>query len=69
MAILCRKRTWIQTRMLLDLKAGQDPYSVLVRDVDWFREGNRLMFKQESIQNLKEKLLKHIGNKYEEACH
>lgn len=68
MSLLDRKRTWIQTRMVIDLEEGQDPNSVLIRDVDWIREGNRLMFKQQSILRLKKTLLMDIGNKYEQIC-
>lgn len=65
MQLLCRQRTWIQIRMVKDLDPGHDPKMLLVRDVDWIREGNRVMFKRDSITRLKKEVLTAIGNKYD----
>lgn len=65
MQLLNRQRTWIQVRMVKDLNIGQDADSHLVRDVDWIREGNRVMFKRDSIRRLKDEVLTAIGNKYD----
>ena len=65
MQLLNRQRTWIQVRMVKDLDLAQDANSHLVRDVDWIREGNRVMFKRESICRLKTEVLTAIGNKYD----
>jgi hypothetical protein len=51
--------------MVKDLDPGQDANSHLVRDVDWIREGNRVMFKRDSILRLKTEVLTAIGNKYD----
>lgn len=65
MSLINRQRTWIQVRMVKDLDPGQDANSHLVRDVDWIREGNRVMFKRDSILRLKNEVLTAIGNKYD----
>lgn len=65
MNLINRQRTWIQVRMVKDLDPGQDANSHLVRDVDWIREGNRVMFKRDSILRLKNEVLTAIGNKYD----
>lgn len=65
MKILSRQRTWIQTRMVKDLENGQDSIGLLVRDVDWIREGNRIMFKKDSLLRIKKDFLTAIGNKYD----
>jgi len=65
MQLLNRQRTWIQIRMVKDLEAGQDANMLLIRDVDWIREGNRVMFKRDSITRLKKEVLTAIGNKYD----
>lgn len=65
MQLLNRQRTWIQTRMVKDLLPGQDANWHLVRDVDWIREGNRVMFQRSSITRLKQIVLTAIGNKYD----
>lgn len=65
MKILSRQRTWIQTRMVKDIEDGQDSMGLLVRDVDWIREGNRIMLKKESLIRLKKNFLTAIGNKYD----
>lgn len=65
MKILGRQRTWIQTRMVKDIEDGQDSMGLLIRDVDWIREGNRIMFKKDSLQRLKKDFLTAIGNKYD----
>lgn len=65
MQLLNRQRTWIQVRMIKDLSPGQDANAYLIRDVDWIREGNRVMFKRESIIRLKQIVLTAIGNKYD----
>jgi hypothetical protein len=65
MSLINRQRTWIQVRMVKDLHPGQDADSHLVRDVDWIREGNRVMFKRDSILRLKNEVLTAIGNKYD----
>ncbi len=65
MQLLNRQRTWVQVRMVKDLNIGQDADSHLVRDVDWIREGNRVMFKRDSIRRLKDEVLTAIGNKYD----
>ena len=65
MNLINRQRTWIQVRMVKDLDPGQNANSHLVRDVDWIREGNRVMFKRDSILRLKTEVLTAIGNKYD----
>lgn len=65
MRLLNRQRTWIQVRMVKDLEDGQDANMLLIRDVDWIREGNRVMFKKDSISRLKNVVLTAIGNKYD----
>lgn len=65
MQLLNRQRTWIQVRMVKDLEPGTDPNALLVRDVDWIREGNRVMFKRDSITRIKTQVLTAIGNKYD----
>ncbi len=65
MQLINRQRTWIQTRMVKDLQKGQDANTCLVRDVDWTREGNRVMFKRDSLLRLKSTVLTAIGNKYD----
>lgn len=65
MSLINRQRTWIQVRMVKDLDPGHDANSHLVRDVDWIREGNRVMFKRDSILRLKNEVLTAIGNKYD----
>lgn len=65
MQLLNRQRTWIQIRMVKDLQTGQDANALLIRDVDWIREGNRVMFKRDSITRLKKEVLTAIGNKYD----
>lgn len=65
MQLLNRQRTWIQIRMVKDLEPGHDPNMLLIRDVDWIREGNRVMFKKDSITRLKREVLTAIGNKYD----
>lgn len=65
--LLQRQRTWIQTKMIKDLEPGMDANWYLVRDVDWIREGNRVMFKRESITRLKQVVLTAIGNKYDKV--
>lgn len=65
MQLLNRQRTWVQIRMVKDLAPGHDPNMLLVRDVDWIREGNRVMFKRDSILRLKKEVLTAIGNKYD----
>jgi hypothetical protein len=65
MQLLNRQRTWIQVRMVKDLEDGQDANMLLIRDVDWIREGNRVMFKRDSISRLKNVVLTAIGNKYD----
>lgn len=65
MQLLNRQRTWIQIRMVKDLGAGDDATALLIRDVDWIREGNRVMFKRDSIIRIKTQVLTAIGNKYD----
>ena len=63
--LLNRQRTWIQVRMVKDLEPGDDATALLIRDVDWIREGNRVMFKRDSIIRIKTQVLTAIGNKYD----
>lgn len=65
MRILNRQRTWIQVRMHKTVDPGIDVNASLIRDADWLREGNRIMFKRESILRLKHQVLTAIGNKYD----
>lgn len=65
MQFLKRQRTWIQVRMVKDLDPGLDPNIYLVRDIDWIREGNRVMFKRDALVRLKTHVLTAIGNKYD----
>lgn len=65
MKILGRQRTWIQTRMVKEVSPGMNTAEILVRDADWIREGNRLMFKRDSLVRLKRDVLQAIGNKYD----
>lgn len=65
LGLLGRQRTWVQIRMVKDLEDGQDANGHLVRDVDWIREGNRVMFRRDSIMRLKQIVLTAIGNKYD----
>lgn len=65
MQLLNRQRTWIQVRMVKDLEPGDDATALLIRDVDWIREGNRVMFKRDSIIRIKTQVLTAIGNKYD----
>lgn len=63
--LLGRQRTWIQIRMVKDLEPGADANAFLVRDVDWIREGNRVMFKRDAILRLKTNVLTAMGNRYD----
>lgn len=67
MQILDRQRTWIQTRLVKEYTPGIDTSGILIRGADWRREGNRLMFRRESINRLKNEVLTAIGNKYDQV--
>lgn len=68
MKLLDRQRTWIQVRMVKELTDGVDVNGTLVRGADWIREGNRVMFKRDSILRLKKNFLTAIGDKYDNIC-
>lgn len=65
MWFLKRQRTWIQNRMVKEVDNQTNVFEKLVRDVDWVREGNRIMFKMESLKRIKYKVLTSIGNRYD----
>ena len=65
MHLLNRQRTWIQNRMVKEVNPQTNVVESLVRDVDWIREGNRVMFKKESLIRIKRDVLTALGNKYD----
>jgi hypothetical protein len=68
MAFINRKRTWIQNRLVKNTDTYQDVESILVRDVDWIREGNRIMLKRDSLLRLKTSVMQMMGNQYDNVC-
>jgi hypothetical protein len=68
MAFINRKRTWIQNRLVKNIDTYQDVDSILVRDVDWIREGNRIMLKRNSLLRLKTSVMQMMGNQYDNVC-
>jgi tRNA A37 N6-isopentenylltransferase MiaA len=65
MHLLKRQRTWLQNRMVKELEPDTNVNDSLVRNVDWIREGNRIMIKKESLLRLKNQVLTAIGDKYD----
>jgi hypothetical protein len=65
MILISRKRTWIQNRLVKNIENHYDVDSVLVRDVDWIREGNRIMLKRDSLLRLKSGVMQSMGNQYD----
>lgn len=65
MNLLQRSRTWLQVRMQKRLLPGMNVNENLIRDADWIREGNRIMFKKQSIVRLKNEALIASGNHYD----
>jgi len=65
MQLLNRQRTWLQNRMVKEIEPDTNVNDTLVRNVDWIREGNRVMIKKESLLRLKTKVLTAIGDKYD----
>jgi hypothetical protein len=65
MEFISRKRTWIQNRMVKNLEPDMDSTQVLVRGGDWIREGNRILFKKDSLIRIKTNVLQTIGNQYD----
>lgn len=68
MVFINRKRTWIQNRLVKTIDNYHDVDSILVRDVDWIREGNRIMLKRESLLRLKTSVMQTMGNQYDNVC-
>jgi len=64
MKILNRSRSWIKTRMKTQKDLSEmGPCNTnwfLVQDLDWFKEGGRLVFKRTSIERLKAEM-KRMG--------
>lgn len=65
MHLLKRQRTWIQNRMVKEVDNQTNINEKLVRDVDWVREGNRIMFRMSSLKRIKRDVLTAIGNRYD----
>ena len=65
MEFISRKRTWIQNRMVKNIEPDMDSTQVLVRGGDWIREGNRILFKKDSLLRIKTNVLQTIGNQYD----
>lgn len=68
MILINRKRTWIQNRLVKSFDSYVNVDSMLVRDVDWIREGNRIMLKRESLLRLKTSVMQTMGNQYDNMC-
>lgn len=64
MTLLNRSRTWLNTRMMATPIEPVNHDWFLFKEVDYNREGNRLVFKKSSILRLKNALTE-LGRHYE----
>jgi hypothetical protein len=65
MSYLKRGRTWYANKMVVEVEPHHNVNDILVRSVDWHREGNRIMIKKESLDRLKNDVLTSIGDRYD----
>lgn len=65
--IMDRSRTWLTSRMIKpeDVQQPMNTHWFLIHGIDWEREGNKLLFKTESLLRLK-KELRTLGKMYDQ---
>lgn len=65
MTFLNRSRAWLQKRTIIEFTG--ETSGLLIRDADWIRLGNRLLYKKSSLLRMKDEL-KKVGDLYDRAA-
>jgi hypothetical protein len=65
MALLNRSRSWLHIITVTELEPEMDVNRFLIKEADWFREGNRILYKKDSLLRIKD-VLREAGNAFDE---